>query len=189
MLRYYIWTIIVCIATISLLNYFLLPLGQITLIYAFLFTTFTTICVIILDGIIAFIIHKLPNKIFNPFKKIFRVPIKERTFYEKIKIRKWKDKVPEMGKYLCNFDKRKITENQEKYIFKFLEETCYAEWVHYGMAFIGFLLLFILPSKFTLSIVLPVVLVNFFLNLPPIFIQRYNRPKLFIFYQRISSKK
>jgi len=48
----------------------------------------------------------------------------------------------------------------------------------------GFLVIFILPLKYALRIGLPVAIVGFVLNLLPVFILRYNLPKLAIAYKR-----
>ena len=132
----------------------------------------------IIDAIVAFVIHKLPKKWFNPYNRFFRVFGFERGFYERIGIKKWKDKIPEMGQ-LCNFKKDKIASvNDNGYLFKFLEETCYAEVLHFLSAVLGFLVILIFPSRLASAYTLPVAAVNCFLQILPIFIQRYTRPKL-----------
>ena len=55
------------------------------------------LAVFLIDAFIAFIIHKLPKKWFNCEKSIFYIYKWERIIYEKIKIRKWKDHIPELG--------------------------------------------------------------------------------------------
>ena len=67
-------------------------------------------CVVVefaLDGLFAYIIHQLPDKWFKPNKKIYKVGKKERKFYDSLKIKKWKDKVWELGG-LGGFRKNKI---------------------------------------------------------------------------------
>ena len=130
--------------------------------------------IFILDAIIASIIHHLPRRMFDPFKKIYTISEKEKKILVFFGIRKWKDKIPEMGQ-LCDFKKDKLAKTEKEYLFTFLEETCYAEVIHIFMALIGFLDILIWPHKDILNFTLPLALVNFFINLPPIFIQRYNR--------------
>lgn len=185
MLRYYIWIICLSMAIIAGVNIAVfLPLGQITIAYAVIASIINTIAVIVADGLIAYIIHKLPQKWFNPYSKFFKIYAWENTVLRKFKIRQWKDKVPEMGKLMCNFGKNKVASQEGNYLYKFCVETCYAEVVHYGMAFFGFILLLLFPTNFLWTITLPVILVNFVLQFPPIWIQRFNRPKLIYAYER-----
>lgn len=138
----------------------------------------------LIDAVIAFIIHKLPKKWFNPYNKIYRVWTFERRLYENLGIKKWKDRIPEMGQ-LCNFKKDKIASiNDNNYIYKFLEETCYAEVLHFLSAVLGFAVIFVFPLKYVFNFTLPVAAINCFLQILPIFIQRYTRPKLIKIYER-----
>lgn len=145
-----------------------------TIWYAFYSVIINFIIIFALDALIAFIIHKLPEKYFNPNLKIYQVSKKEKKIIIKLGIRKWKDKVPDMGQ-LCDFKKGKVESKEIVYLYKFLVEMCYAETIHVGMILIGFLDLIIWPR---LSISIPLVLINFCLNFPPILIQRYNRPRM-----------
>lgn len=189
MLRYYIWTIIIAnlfIIGINLWGY--LPTAEISALYAIFATILSTIAVIMVDAIVAIVCRMLPHKWLSPFNTIYKTSKLERKFLEKLKIRKWKDKIPEMGKYLCNFDKTSVKENSSVYIYKFLKETTMAEVMHIVSAFAGFILILI-PVPHVWTIVLPVVLVNFILQIPPVLIQRYNRPKLMAHYKRILKKE
>lgn len=76
----------------------------------------------------------------------------ERKFYEKIKIKKWKDHIPELG-WLANFRKNKVIEpNNNIYVEKFLVECCYGETIHFLSLCLGFLILLIYP-KYVLFLV------------------------------------
>lgn len=143
-----------------------------------------------LDGLAGIIVRLIPSKKFNPFCKYFSERKSERKFYEKLKIKKWKDVIPELGKTLKFFDKTKIGDKPTvEHIYMFLVETCYAEVMHeLGLVF-GLFLLVILPFKYLLTISLPVLIVNEFLQLLPIFVQRYNRPKLLIAYKRLKRQQ
>ncbi len=145
---------------------------------------------IALDAMAGIIVRLIPSKKFNPFAKYFSERKNERKFYEKLKIRKWKDIIPEMGKTLKFFDKTKIGDKPTaEHMYQFLVETCYAEVMHkLGLVFGAFLLV-ILPFKYLLSISLPVFIVNEFLQTLPIFVQRYNRPKLAIAYKRLKKQE
>ena len=133
-----------------------------------------------LDALIAWLLHMLPEKYFNYKKRIFLVSEREKKFYEKLGIRKWKDKVPEMGQ-VCDFKKNKIASTEQKYIEKFLAETCYAEIIHISMILIGFLIIpiiYFFNAGYFWNFSFPLIIINIYLNLPPILIQRYTRPKL-----------
>jgi len=153
--------------------------------YAIIAVILGTVIEIAIDAVIAIIIVLLPKRFFNPFSKIFSVDKKERNFYEKIAIRKWKDLVfAEFG-----FDKKSVKNpTNNEYIFKFLQETCIAETMHFISIFLGFLLVLVFPLEYALSFPLPIAFVNLVLQIPPVMIQRYNRPKLILLYKRNANK-
>lgn len=140
------------------------------------------LCMVVLDAVIAAIIHALPPSLMRPFDKIYAISPAERKLYERAGIRVWKDVIPETGKYLCHFAKDKIADpNDNEYILQFLRETCYAEIMHFLSLALSFPTLFFLP--YTFNIALPVVLVNAFLQLLPAVTQRYNRDRLIHLYR------
>ena len=139
---------------------------------------------ILIDGITAAGCRLLPKKCVPYEAKIFAVGAKEKRFYERLKIRKWKDRIPEIG-HLTGFRKNKIADpNSLEYVERFLLEIRYGQVVHFVSLFSGFLLCFALFFPVVrLSVVLPICIVNFFLNLLPIFTLRYNGYKLNVLYQ------
>ena len=50
-----------------------------------------------LDGIIAIIINKMPDKLFGAENPLYNVSEAEKSFYKKLKVRRWKNKVWELG--------------------------------------------------------------------------------------------
>ena len=137
---------------------------------------------ILIDAIIALIVNKLPKKWFKKDSKVFKIFKWERKFYEKIGIKKWKDKIPELGK-LGNFSKSKVEDpTSVEYIERFILESKIGETVH----FIGLFASFILLSypRFLLCFGLPVAVINLLLNIPSLLILRYNRPKLGVLLER-----
>ncbi len=123
----------------------------------------------------------IPEKKMNPFLGCFSVSKAERRFYERLGIKKWKDVIPESGKYLVGFAKDKIAEpDNNEYLLKFLRETCYAGIMHTLSFFAGFIALIFMPYR--LTIVLPAAIVNAFLQLLPTLTQRYNRGRIKILY-------
>lgn len=137
------------------------------------------------SGIITILSHIFPEKWYSPYRKRFKVSKKENKFYIKLKIKKWKDKVPELGK-LGGFSKSKIENAKNpQYIFKFLTETCIAESLHFFSILSGILVFFFLPKEYLLIIALPIFILNTILHLLPIIIQRYIRPKFLKIYNHI----
>lgn len=182
-LKMYLWILCVSVGIVYVINLF--TVGQRYSIFLIsLISIVNPLVVIAVDGLIAKIIHDLPRKWFSPHYKIFQ-PFKcEKSFYRKMKINAWKDFIPDTGKQTTGLSKSEIAGTEADYLFRFLEETCYAEYVHYGMAIMGFPLIFLAPKELQLSLMLPHAFINFFLNIPPIFIQRNNRPKLLHMYER-----
>lgn len=156
-------------------------------------TIISLLVLVLIDAVCAlFVRYCLPKKVFNPFLKCYRVGTIERKFYEKIGIRKWKDKIPEAGQIFANFSKTEVVDmTNNEYVKKFMSETIYAEIMHWLSIIFSFLIVFI-DFRLALTVGLPLVIGNMILNLMPVLVQRYNRPKLMVLYQRnerMSSKK
>lgn len=142
-------------------------------------TALAVVIVMLLDGLTATVCRLLPEKCANADKKIFIVSAKEKKFYEKLKIRKWKDKIPEIGQF-TGFRKNKIADPKSvEYLDRFLLEICYGELGHITSVFTSFLLLlFFFLSPLWWAIAIPVAFVSALMNLPSLFILRYNSYKL-----------
>ena len=144
-------------------------------------TALAILLVIVLDGLTATICRLLPASRANHTQKRFVVSAKEKKFYENLKIRKWKDYIPEIG-HFTGFRKNKIVDPKSvEYLDRFLLEICYGELGHFYSLFTGFAILglfFVTP--FWLAISIPVAVINIFFNLPSLFILRYNSYKLVI---------
>lgn len=173
------------ITIISLLN---ILLGS----YNFDYSALWVICAVVLSvvveiaiqGVIATIVKHLPNKWFSHDKKLFKISKHERKFYEKIKIRSWKDKVWELGA-LGGFRKNKIADpNNPEYLLQFVVESNKGVTDHVVGILCSFLVIFILPLKYALRIGLPVACVCCLLCILPTMILRYNIPKLMVAYER-----
>lgn len=147
-----------------------------------------TLIEIVIDLILAWIVHSQKDKYFEN-KRFFEVSPKERKFYEKLKIRTWKDKILELGS-LGGFKKNKLTSSSDiDYINTFLMECYKGQIVHISNVILGFLILLIPPYKWTLCVALPVAIVNAFLGILPIFVLRYNVPKLLAAKTRLTRQK
>ena len=130
------------------------------------------------DGLGAMLVHKLPDRWFSVDNAHFTVSKRAVRFYEKLGVRKWKDKVWELGG-MGGFSKNKIAEpNNPEYFEQFIIECNKGVVNHRISYFTGFLDVFILPFSYALSIAVPVAVVNALLNMLPTIILRYNVPKL-----------
>jgi hypothetical protein len=145
-------------------------------------------CVIVefaIDGLMAYLIHELPDKWFEPDKKLYKVSKKERKFYNFLRIKKWKDKVWELGG-LGGFRKNKIVDaNDYNYLKQFIIESNKGIVIHWAGIVMGCALMLIIPVEYILTVSLPVCVVNAILNIMPIFVLRYNIPKLEVAMQRV----
>jgi hypothetical protein len=150
-------------------------------------TALSTLVAFLIDLILAIVIRKLPEKWFNPNKKIFRIFDFEKRLYEFIGVKKFKDHVPELGKY-SGFRKNKVTDPKNpEYLYRFMMECCYGEVIHLLSVPIGVIAMFCMPIDLWILSGLPVVIVNAFLCILPYFVLRYNRKKLSNLY-RIATK-
>lgn len=142
----------------------------------------------VLDGLIAIIINKLPDRFFSLDNPAYRVSDAEQKLYKKLKVRKWKDKVWELGG-LGGFSKKSLTDpNSPAYIEKFIIECNKGVLTHRLSYPIGFLPMAFVPGACAFSIALPVAVVNLFLNILPTLALRYNTPKLQLLLKRMKSR-
>ena len=154
-----------------------------------IYTIALTILVILIDGLVAWIIRSLPEKWFDYHKKVFNAGKKEKKFFDFINVKKWKEKVPELGMF-TSFRKNKISDpNNPEYLRKYILEACYGTIIHYVSVPFGLLILlcdykmYYSHSVLFLTIALPVAIVNAVLIVLPAFVLKYNLPKLIRLYE------
>ncbi|WP_110111935.1 glycosyl-4,4'-diaponeurosporenoate acyltransferase [Bacillus sp. CGMCC 1.16541] len=95
--------------------------------------------------------------------------------YEKIWIKRWKDKLPEAGGlYRKGFQKRTLKKYESSYLYRFLLETKRGELTHWLSIPPAFL--FFLWNHPTVGVIMLVY--GIIVNLPFIVVQRYNRIRL-----------
>ncbi len=141
-----------------------------------------------LDGFIAILINKMPNKWFGVDKAAYNVSIREQELYKKLKVRRWKDRVWELGG-LGGFSKKSLKEpTNPEYIERFIIECNKGVLTHRLSYPIGFLAMLTLSGICSLTIALPVACVNLFLNVLPTLVLRYNTPKLHSVLTRMKRK-
>ena len=167
---------------------FSLATGLMSLSRSVIMPFFVNAYVLVVLGVVALLMRIfIPRRFWNANKKMFYVSKKEIDFYNKLEIKKWKERVPEMG---CSsgFPKNEIKSLEKDYLWRFLQENCYAEFMHYVVAILGFTVVFFLEG-FDFIFATPILLANVILNIMPSIIQRYNRVKLKNIYEIVVKRE
>ena len=147
-------------------------------IYAVILPPISTVAVIAIDGAVAFVIRRLPEKWFSNESSLSEVSKKECDFYARIGVRKWRTKIPELGMF-TGFHKNRVYEpGSNEYVKRYILEANYGFVIHIMSIPLGFLIILLCPIQWALCFGLPVALVNALLNLLPAAALRYNIPKL-----------
>ena len=148
----------------------------------------SVVAAIAIDSVFATLVRWIcPKKWFSVDKDCWAAKKKECRFYEKIGIKKWKDKVIELG-FLTGFRKNKIADpNNNEYVGRYIVEANYGIGVHIACMVGGYLVCLVFPVHWY-SIGLPVGFVSMILNALSFMILRYNLPKLRTLY-RINAKR
>ncbi len=191
---FYIAVIAAANAAIILLNLFMLmpPVSWQSLLWISAGTVMGTLGVIAADGLGALAVRRLlPKKWFEAERRIFRVSKKEQRIYKKLKIKAWKDKVPELGIF-TGFSKSRVDSYDDtEYLGRFIMEINYGQLCHLQNALFGFVIMLIpyfdgsslvFPSP--IGIWLPIAAVNFVLSLLPVMILRYTSCTLTRLYDK-----
>lgn len=118
----------------------------------------------------------LPRKAFNPKSFPYRGYRweKDGRIYDKIRIKKWKTKVPDASRVVKSMVPKKIDSRPESTkAEQMAQETCVAESVHFALSVFGFgcVLIWRGTGGITVSVLYALG------NVPFILIQRYNRPR------------
>lgn len=157
--------------------------------YAIIAVIFCTAFLFAIDGLFAFIINKLPDKWFDVDNPYYEVSARERALYKRLQVRRWKDKVWELGG-LGGFSKKELIDpNNPAYIHRFIIECNKGVATHRIAYPLGFLVMLTLPNVCALTIALPTALVNLFLNILPTLALRYNTPMLKAVLKRLERKE
>ncbi len=187
-----LYVLIISIATVIIIlaNFFAggdLALNN--LLWLSIDTVVGVIAIIAWDGLMAFLIRRLlPMSWFAPGKKLFKVSKKERKFYLDIKIKAWKDKIPELGGF-TSFHKNEFTSSNDiEYLKRFITESNYGVIIHIENAILGFLI-FLIPLCKAPSIWIPIFAVNFVLSMLPVFVLRYVTYTLNRLYEKQSKQQ
>lgn len=187
---YYLF-IVFATVIISLINIFFVAEAKgFTKLNVAVFVVLSVLLVIVVDGIVAFIVRwLLPKKWFSLINEKKGASKKERLLLEKLGIKKWKDKIPELGSF-AGFRKNKLVDpKNNEYVFRFIAEINYGIAVHRLSIIFGFLIIFMFPLSLWLSVGLPIGIINGFYNLLSLEILKYNLPKLIVLYKFNNKKK
>lgn len=138
------------------------------------------------DAVVFVVCKTLDKSHFNYNKYMYKIKYWEENgnYYRKrLNIKNWKDKLPQ---YISKkgFSKKNLGSLSLKYIDQFILETCRAEWAHKNCMWIAFVLLFINNFFAGITFFFLVLLIN----LPYVFIQRYNRIRLIKVKDKILNK-
>lgn len=101
----------------------------------------------------------------------------EGKFYLRFRIDRWKDKVPDMSRYVSKTVRKRMPLNRmgSEMTLQLVRETCVAELVHWILVVISPVFLLLMP---TLGWGVAATVLGVLGNLPFIMIQRYNRPRM-----------
>ena len=185
-MKLYLSVIGIAMAIISAVN---LALGTASWYYILLAVVWCTALQFALDGTLAIVINKMPDRWYGVENPLYHVSDRERELYKKLKVRLWKDKVWELGG-LGGFSKKNLrSPDDPAYIEKFIIECNKGVLTHRLSYPIGFLAMLTLPNICAFTIALPVAVVNLFLNILPTLALRYNTPKLKAMLKRLRRKQ
>lgn len=116
----------------------------------------------------------VPRRWFDHDTALTRLrPVERRgAAYERVRVRRWKDHLPEAGTVFGGASKRRLPRRAD--LARFVEETRRAEWVHWSLMATG--PLFALWNPWPLA--LAMIGFGVVANLPCLVVQRYNRARL-----------
>lgn len=143
-----------------------------------------------LTGTVGFLVGRIiPKRWLKPDKGLFRSFTFEQNgaIYEKLGIRKWHKRLPDMSRILpFMMPAKNLSGDYEERLPVMIQETCVAEVVHIAVSILGLYCLRIWPGVGGVTVTaIHIVL----LNLPFILIQRYNRPRLIRLQKKLLSRK
>jgi glycosyl-4,4'-diaponeurosporenoate acyltransferase len=129
------------------------------------------------SALVGFWAHRRPVSAFDRDTWLYRVRSFEQggRVYERLRIRRWKDRLPEAGGlFTGGFSKRSVRTRDRDVLERFVVETRRAEWTHWTIMLIS--PVFVLWNPIW---VVP-VMVSYALaaNGPCLVVQRYNRARL-----------
>ena len=140
-------------------------------------------------GILAHMLGEaLPRKWFNPEAWPF-APFKfeqNGRIYDKIGVRHWKDKLPDMSKVMPDMTRKSVSMTAgAAHAENVVRETCVAETVHWVLM----LLSWIIYRIYACTLGAAIAIIYALSHIPFIIIQRYNRPTLSLLAKRLKQRE
>ena len=147
-------------------------------------------CYLALTGTVGFFVGRLiPKEWIKPETGWVRSFSFENNgaVYEKLGIRKWHKKVPDMSRILpALMPAKNLSGDYGERLPVMIQETCVAEIVHITVSIAGLRCLWMWPGVGGVTVTAIHIIL---LNLPFILIQRYNRPRLIRLQKKLEKKK
>lgn len=140
------------------------------------------------SGFASFVIGRLLPKAWPKPVGLFRCFPHERQgrIYEKLGIRKWQNRVPDMSRiFSFIMPRKKLTADFRDQLPRMIRETCVAELVHEALCLTGLFCLWLWPGWGGALM----ALANCLVNTPFVLIQRYNRPRLMRLLGRVQKRR
>ena len=141
-------------------------------------------------GAISFFLGRLiPKSWLNPYGFPFRAFAFEQNgkIYDKLGIRLWQTKVPDMSRILpFLMPPKNLSGDYAQRLPVMIRETCVAEITHITVSILGLPCLRIWPGMGGVTVTAIFILL---LNVPYILIQRYNRPRLIRLYRKLQARE
>ena len=185
-MKLYLSIIGIAMAIIAAAN---IAFGTATWYYAVAAVVWCTLLCFATDGLIALVINKLPDRWFCVDNRAYNVTKAETRLYIRIGVRRWKDKVWELGG-LGGFSKKKLSDpDNPEYIERFIIECNKGVLTHRLSYPAGFVYMLTVLGICSFTIALPVALVNLFLNILPTIVLRYNTPMLKSILRRLNKNR
>ena len=137
-------------------------------------------CIIYLavTGLLFFAIGRfLPKQWFNADQRLFRCRRFERggSVYERLKIKSWQNKLPDMSRiFPCVMPRKELCKSGITQLPRMIQETCVAELTHALLCVSGLYCVSLWSG--TGGVIMAIL--NVLGNIPFIMVQRYNRPRL-----------
>lgn len=176
------------IALITTNIFVAMPIFGLPLWYNIVAAISSTVAVIVIDGLLASLSHSQVKKM-KPFSKYFIVSKREKNFWIKIGVKKFKEYLPDLGG-LVKFKKGSIVNpNSKEYVYTYIQESCCGEIGHLLGLIFGFLIILIFPLKYWLCFGFPIAVVNAILCFLPAVALRYNRHTLTLIYEILLKKE
>lgn len=149
-------------------------------------TFMTTIAIFAIMGLVSFALGEMFPRSWVHYDR-FPYNVygweQEGRIYIKLRVNKWKDKVPDMSTYFKGmFYKKSLSKaaRTSEYFERFVKETCVAEAVHALLMAASFIVFWVFPNGWGL-----IASILYSLgNIPFILIQRYNRPRFKLLMER-----